>query len=233
MKLQSTADGLKAVKNNPFDKVIEVFEDGEIQSIDNPEWWKFEKSNPMLDLTAPMPGNTVFEGVEVWQYCKNGIWAEVNEKEGAPMYETRQAYQPLEVKEQVREEAQKQEYDVIMKTYEANPDCEHCDPNPCDKCKVRSDWFDFWKNTCPDVNSLQRMWLIGFAMDNEIPAPITPKASNPELGLTEKAIISLHDTKMPTKERLAYLKGADFGYQQATQHQGLVSLADVEKVIIK
>ncbi|MCP5940271.1 hypothetical protein NL351_30615, partial [Klebsiella pneumoniae] len=58
MKLQSTADGLKAVKVNPY-CTLQAHRD-------------FETNNPELPLTTPMPGNTVFEGVEVWQYQYRG-----------------------------------------------------------------------------------------------------------------------------------------------------------------
>ncbi len=100
MKLKSTADGLKAVKVNP-----------NCPATQNIDYITFERNNMPLDLTTPMPCNTVFEGVEVWQY-QNGDSDNWYNVIGSPTkyqiekYGYRLAYQPFEVKEQVREEAE-------------------------------------------------------------------------------------------------------------------------------
>lgn len=65
MKLKSTADGLFARPLSPY------------------ETWQAQyaiwaQDNPELSLTTPMPGNTVFEGVEVKFYQYQNVWYRVN-----------------------------------------------------------------------------------------------------------------------------------------------------------
>lgn len=115
MKLKSTADGLKAQPINPHEYGFYVNLVTN-EKTEYEDWAKFDKENPELPLTKPMPGNTVFEGVEVWQaryYHPElpgwGDWLNCTKehaKWGKDKFtETRRCYQPLEVKEQVREEA--------------------------------------------------------------------------------------------------------------------------------
>ena len=100
MILKSTADGLKAKPVNPY-----------LSAEQYHKWMEFDYNNPTLDLTEQMPGNTVFEGVEVWQgeASREKMWYVLSEfdKDHFEVVgnRTRKAYQPVEVKGQVREEA--------------------------------------------------------------------------------------------------------------------------------
>jgi len=185
MKLKSTADGLFGEQVNPYEQYIR-----HRPYIIDPEWQEFEATKVKLPLVKQMPGNTVFEGVEVWQYqhpfdgdkwfvLPNDIQP-VNDE-----YNYRRSYQPLEVKEQVREEA------PICK--ECN--CAYDSDEHLVKCNRRDKTAPF------DIKT------------------ITPKASNPELGVeayTLKKDQEYKDAIKPHQQTIDLLKYVKpFGWEQA------------------
>jgi hypothetical protein len=204
MKLQSTADGLKAAPVNPHPSVEVYYRAG--KPVINKKWAEFNKNNPALDLTTHMPGNTVFEGVEVWQ-TRNGLDLEwfncIDNKphfidERPDLY--RRCYQPLEVKEQVREEAEEKRFDY-----------DHLPLSKADQQKL------YW-----DANAKEKMSKL-LGIDN------LTEASNPELGVESEA------TKMARNRPRHWLPDVvslmeDYHKQQVEQ-QGLVSMEDVERIL--
>lgn len=113
MKLKSTADGLKAAPVNPYP--VEDYKDGFY--VANFYYLEFANNNPELPLVKQMPGNTVFEGVEVkmGRSLANPDWRPVPTKTDRYFSEIQMFYEPIdEVKEQVREEALKKDNEAEL-----------------------------------------------------------------------------------------------------------------------
>lgn len=225
MKLKSTVDGLKAKPVNPFKQY------GDAMAT---EYMDFEANNPELPLTKQMPCNTVLEGVEVWQYFKCGKWitdkdamntfASFNEYKLHSFAEPRLSYEP---EEQVREEAPKTADEKFWN-------------NLAGACNDEDD------NRSPHEEYLDAIIANRKASGEFEDDCVTPKASNPELGVEEpKVKVFTYDLsayqffRENSGDRFdgnVYYKGTiddvvalmeNYHKQQATQQQGWVRLESV------
>ncbi len=246
MKLQSTADGLKAVKVNPFkellDKALVTPQSDYIQL--GLKFHKFEETNPELPLVQQMPGNTVFEGVDEpvyqtrsrnpanqewmeWGGVSFGAYSSVPDNNY--FWDKRICYQPLEVKEQPLD---------LTANYGPGDNNYGRDKKPYVKEQVREEEvFICVQDLKTKLHPRPEFKMGEKYLLSEVPIlthgrpsqlyfqPFTdcaPKASNPEFGVSFEQTLTKHgiyeyDTRL----------NAAISEYVATQQQGLVSINNI------